>query len=141
VAARGRLIVVYWMPAVLWAGVILGASSDLFSGAHSAGWLSKFIPPSVVPLVNFLLRKAAHLTEYFILGALLFRAARGEAGGWRGRWAATALLLALAVAVTDEWHQTFVPSRTASPWDVLLDMAGATLALLVGRASARRMTG
>ncbi len=136
--SRGRLIVVYWMPAVLWTAIILSSSNDLFSAAHSAGWLQRFIPASAIPAVNFIVRKAAHLAEYFILGALLFRAERGDAEGWEGRWAVMAVLLAAAVATTDEWHQTFVPSRTGSAWDVLLDTVGATIAQLVGRASARQ---
>lgn len=83
--------------------------------------------------MHFLVRKAAHLTEYGILGTLLFRALRAEQGGWRGGWAVAAVVLAVAVAATDEWHQAFVPSRTSSPWDVLLDGVGATIAQALRR--------
>ena len=36
------------------------------------------------------------------------------------------------VASCDEWHQTYLPNRTGTPWDVLLDCTGAiTLQLIV----------
>jgi VanZ family protein len=91
---------VRWIPPILWTAVILSLSSDLFSARHTVEWLGS---------LNFLGRKAAHLTEYFILGALLFRALRGDAHGFRARWAVIAVVLAAGVASFDEWHQSFVP--------------------------------
>ena len=126
---------------MLWAAIILGASSDAFSAEHSATWLGEIIvrvvghplPPRQFNLIHFLIRKAAHLTEYAILGGLLFRAMRAEERGWRWSWAIPAVCLAAAVAVTDEWHQLFVVSRTGSGWDVVLDTAGASLAQWIAR--------
>ena len=60
-----------------------------------------------------------------ILGGLLFRALRGDERGWRMRWAVTAIALAACVAAADEWHQLYVPSRTGSAWDAVLDVVGA----------------
>lgn len=37
--------------------------------------------------------------------------------------------LSVMYAVSDEWHQTFVPTRVGTPWDVLIDAAGAALGL------------
>ncbi len=136
---RSRLIFAYWMPAVLWAAVVLCASSDLFSSQHSGDWLGEIIitvighplPPRQFNVLHFLVRKASHLTEYAILGALLFRALRGDERGWRAGWAAGAVALALCVAVSDEWHQMFVVSRTSSAWDVLLDGVGAAVAQML----------
>ena len=65
---------------------------------------------------------------YATLSALWFRAQRGPRSGWQSNWALLALLVSLLVALADEFHQSFVPSRTASPWDVLLDGVGALLA-------------
>lgn len=126
----------YWWPALLWAAFILFASSDLFSAAHTGSVLESVIttvlghPLSIEQFTNihFLVRKAAHVTEYGILGALFFRALRGEQRGWIVRWSALAILMAAGVASLDEWHQAYVPSRTSSPFDVLLDAAGATVA-------------
>jgi len=136
-----RVILVYWLPAALWAALVLGASSDLFSSKHSGDWIGEIIirvvghplPLRQFNIIHFLIRKSAHLAEYFILGALMFRAARGGRGGWRGRWAATAVGLAASVAAIDEWHQLFVPSRTGTALDVVIDVAGAAVAQLVAR--------
>jgi VanZ family protein len=128
----------YWLPAIAWAVLISWASTDLFSSSHT----SRFIVPVlhwVLPLastetlerLHFLIRKSAHFTEYFAFGFLLLRAARGENRGWQIRWAMIALAIAAAYSALDEFHQSFVPSRTASPWDSLLDTTGAATAQLV----------
>jgi len=70
------------------------------------------------------LRKAAHFTEYLILSTLLYRGLRGSQ-----RWSVRAAVLALAMAgvyaVGDEFHQWFVPGRTAAATDCLIDVSGA----------------
>jgi VanZ family protein len=137
----GRAILVYWLPAALWATAVLAASSDVFSAQNSGDWIGEIIlrvvghplPPRQFDVLHFLIRKSAHFAEYFILGALLFRAARGGRAGWRGRWAGVAVALAASVASIDEWHQLFVPSRTGSALDVILDVVGAAVAQLVAR--------
>jgi len=85
-------------------------------------------------LTQLAIRKLAHLTEYGILGALWFRAARRDERGWTLRWSVIAVLIAIGVASADEFHQWFVPSRTASPLDVVIDTCGAVIAQLVARA-------
>src|SRR6476659_6050443 len=91
---RGKLILFYWLPAILWAAIILSAYSEVFSAQHSgsvfADLIIRFIghplPPRQFNLIHILLRKCAHLASYFILGALWFRAIRGERSGWRAGW-------------------------------------------------------
>lgn len=82
-------------------------------------------------LLHAVIRKTAHLTEYFILGGLLHRALRGNDRGWKLKWAIWAIVIAAGYASLDEFHQSFVPSRTASPWDALLDTVGASAAQIV----------
>lgn len=131
----------YWLPPAIWTCVILLASFDPFSASHSGPLLETIInaivghplPPAQFDAVHFLVRKAAHLTEYGILSALLFRAARGERPQWKMRWSAVAVLLAAIVASLDEWHQTFVPSRTGKLSDVFIDTACATVAQILIR--------
>jgi len=138
---RGKLILLYWLPPILWAAIVLSGSGDFLSAAHTGGFLSELLarltghpmPEQQFHSLHVAIRKTAHFTVYFIGGALFFRALRGEEGGWRGRWAAGAVALATAVAVMDEWHQMFVPSRGGHAWDVLLDCAGAAVAQYVGR--------
>jgi len=134
-------VIVHWLPPIVWAACVLSFSSDALSAAHTGVWLARVVaevighplPPREFNLLHFLLRKAAHLTEYGILGALLFRALRAGAPGWRWGWAAAAVVLAGCVAAADEWHQFFIPYRTGSPWDVLLDVTGAALAQFLAR--------
>ena len=136
-----RTAIRYWIPPLLWTAVIFAGSSDLLSAAHTGFWLDDVIRalighPLAAPqfdALHYAIRKAAHLAEYGILGALLFRAIRGDDTRWRWRWAIVAIVLTAVVASLDEWHQAFVPSRTSSPWDVLIDTVGATLAQIVIR--------
>ena len=131
----------YWLPPLLWTCVILLASSDAFSAANSGPLLQTIVttilghalPEDQFNVLHFALRKASHLTEYAILGALLFRALRADRGRWNVRWSAAAVVIAAAVASVDELHQTFVPSRTGAFSDVLLDTAGAMLAQILIR--------
>lgn len=91
-------------------------------------WLFGPIPEPRFEFIHFLVRKAAHLTVYATLSALWFRARRGPRAGWQASWALLALVVSVLVASGDELHQSFVPSRTGTPWDVLLDSFGALLA-------------
>jgi VanZ family protein len=133
----------YWLPPIVWTAVILTASTDLFSGTNTAGVLQRVaatifghrLAPATAETLNFLMRKTAHLTEYGILSALTFRALRGEKGSWTARWAIGAIVFAIVIASIDEIHQTFVPSRTGTWHDVVLDAAGATIAQIIIRAA------
>jgi len=126
----------YWTPPILWAAVIFAASSDALAAPNTAPILATFLnavlahglTPSQFEIVHYLVRKAGHLGEYAIFGALIFRAIRADRDGWNWRWALAAIVLAALYAASDEWHQSFEPSRTASVWDVLIDTTGATLA-------------
>jgi VanZ family protein len=121
-----------WWPALLWAAVIFSMSTDSFSAEHTASWI-KLILGWIVPsltenqfsAIHHLIRKSAHFTEYFIFCLLLYRAVRGDRQGWRWAWGIVALSCAAGYSVLDEIHQAFVASRTASPYDSLLDSIGA----------------
>ena len=98
-----------WGPVVAWCGLIFFFSS---------------IPDLKTPLAHdYPLRKAAHLFEYAVLFALLRRAAVGRA---------RAFAFCVLYAVTDEFHQSFVPGRRGAASDVLVDAAGALTGLLAG---------
>src|SRR5207244_3497417 len=89
----------------------------------------------------FAVRKTAHVTEYAILAALVWRALRipmtevqgpGNAKSARPwRWSQAMLVLGVATlyAASDEIHQHFVPTREGRFGDVMLDGAGAALGL------------
>ena len=89
----------------------------MFSGGHAAAL--------DLSLLELLVRKGAHMTEYAVL-FLLYRRALNLSGAHRP--GIIALLLCIAYAATDEFHQLFVDGRGGSPVDVLIDTAGAALA-------------
>jgi VanZ family protein len=127
-----------WLPAIAWACLISFLSTDVFSSDHTSVFiipiLHRLIPQAsaeTLELMHAIIRKSAHLTEYFIFSILLIRALRGQENGWKLRWAIWAVVIAAGYASFDEFHQSFVPSRTASPWDALLDTAGASVAQVV----------
>lgn len=81
-------------------------------------------------LVTFLLRKGAHMGAYFLLAALLLFALRRVSCRplFQGLWA---LGLCGAMAGLDEFHQTFVPGRSGQLRDVLIDLSGAAVCVLL----------
>jgi VanZ family protein len=128
-----------WMAALLWIGLIAIESTDTFSSEHTSQFL--------YPLLHFLMgldlarfevvhhyiRKCGHFVGYFALSFFLFRAWRDTlrlpwAPRWALRWAAIAFFMSAMVASLDEWHQTFIPSRTGRVADVLLDSCAALTA-------------
>jgi len=137
-----------WGPAAAWAAVIFSFSTGWFSSEHTGGlllpvlgWLFPHWTPAELAHAHGVLRSAAHVTEYTILGFLLVRAFRTPERPW-GRSALWALLAGTTFAASDEVHQMFVPSRTPAPHDVGLDAAGVvlgiTLAWLIRRFRRRR---
>jgi VanZ family protein len=127
-------------PLVAWAILIFIGSGNVLSAAHTSillpiiKWLFPSASPEFLLVVHFLIRKAGHLTEYAILATLGARAFRHSSHqALRRNWFWLTLSLAIAYALSDEFHQSFVPSRTASIYDCLIDTAGAFIALLVLR--------
>jgi VanZ family protein len=127
-----------WLPAVAWACLISGLSTDLFSSEHTSlfvipvlRWLDPHASDQTLELMHVMIRKSAHLTEYFIFSIFLLRGLRGKDRAWSVRLAIWAVVMAAGYASLDEFHQSFVPSRTASPWDALLDTVGASAAQIV----------
>ena len=124
-----------WLPVVAWATLISWASTDAFSTSHTSRfiipalhWLIPHASADTLDRLYFFIRKIAHFAEYFVFSFLLLRAIRGEHRGWQIRWAIAALAIAAGYSALDEFHQSIVPSRTASPWDSLLDTTGAATA-------------
>jgi len=136
-----KRFVKYWLPLLLWLGVIFLGSTDLMSAEHTSRfivpflrWLKPDISPEILASTHFIVRKCAHVSEYAVLALLFLRAAVFITNF---KWSMPILYLSvwiacLFVAATDEFHQTFVASRSASVWDVIIDSGGAILGLLIG---------
>ena len=106
--ARSRLLTV-WLPVLIWAAVIFTLSSIPSLSTGLGTW-------------DTILRKAAHLAEYAVLGGLIYRALGREP---------LALAVGIAYAATDELHQYFVRGRHASPVDVAIDAVGVAVGMLL----------
>ena len=133
--AYNRNFLQYWLPVIIWMGVIFGMSTGMFSSDHTSRFivpLLNFLFPQLSPhdvdLIHGLIRRAGHVTEYFILGVLLFRAFRSDSPyPWRPRWTLYAIIAVVVYAMSDEFHQSFVGTRTASLIDISIDSAGGVL--------------
>ena len=133
-----RKLRAYW-PVLLWMCLIFLISTDLGSSSNSGrfiGPLVRWIYPTAteqdIRLVQAVVRKSGHLVEYAILALLIWRGRCIEAQQWR-RWTWlefwTVVLVCAVYAASDEWHQSFVPTRQGSPYDVLIDTVGVMLGL------------
>lgn len=129
----------YWLPPIIWLAAIFFFSTDSFSGENTGSLLydiaHKIFPSLTLEQfrpIHFVIRKTAHFTEYGILALTLFRAFRsGNSIRWKWSWALYSWLAVVGYALSDEYHQSFVASRTASINDSFVDIAGGTTALLV----------
>jgi len=126
----------YWLPVLLWAGLIFSASTDLGSIRHTSRfigptlrWLFPGISDDAVHRVQIGIRKSGHAGEYAILAGLVWRAryrpGESRRRDWSGAIAWQAWGAAAAYAISDEYHQSFYPSREGSVRDVMIDSAGA----------------
>ncbi|HTA23537.1 MAG TPA: VanZ family protein [Terriglobales bacterium] len=129
-----------WFAAGLWLVVIAIESTTYLSSDYTGRFL--------YPIFHFLfgmgwrqfavwhhyIRKGGHFVGYFILSVLLFRAWKITLrlpSLWALRWSAIAFFMSALVASMDEWHQTYLPSRTGAISDVLLDSSAALTAQIV----------
>ena len=131
----------YWLPTLIWMVLIFSASSDSHSYEHSSRliapllhWLFPQMPETRVDAIVYFTRKCAHLTEYAVLALLLWRAVRrpmkNDPRPWVWPEAGLALAIVFLYAASDEFHQIFVPTRTAQVSDVFIDTAGGAASLL-----------
>ena len=136
-------------PLVLWAILIFIGSTDLLSASHTAGplrrvlfWVFPHISEQTLSTLQFLLRKAGHVTEYAVLALLAARAfATSSRELLRSRWFWLSLLVVIAYSLSDEFHQSFVPSRTGSIYDSLIDSLGGLIMLALLAVGKRREIG
>jgi VanZ family protein len=138
-------------PLLLWIAFISFASTGEFSASNTSRiigplllWLFPELSDAKLAAIHFLTRKVAHFTEYAVLGFLARRAF--VSSSWSSiqrRWFEFGMLLVVVNSLLDELHQSFVPTRTASLYDSLIDIAGGFTVLFIFKVidnrAARRM--
>ena len=128
-----------YLPLIVWLAFISFASSDNFNAGNTSRiigplilWLFPNTSPETLEVVHYITRKIAHFTEYAILGFLAARAFRTSPHpAIKQRWFLICVALVVVYALLDEYHQSFVPSRTASIFDSVIDMSGGLVALII----------
>jgi len=128
-----------WLPVVIGIAVIVLESTEWFGADHTSGPLRTIfealfghVSDARWEIIHHLIRKSGHFIGYGLIGLAWLRA-------W---WmtlphsqflqdAFLALLGTALVASCDEWHQTYLPNRTGTPWDVMLDCTGAIALQLI----------
>ncbi len=130
-----------WLPSAIWLAVIALESTNLGSAEHTGRILYPLLhylfgmSPQRFEIVHMVLRKTGHFIGYATLSILLFRSWRGTfprlSTRWCLQWATLAFVCTALVASLDEFHQSFLPSRTGTFRDVVLDSSAALVAQIV----------
>lgn len=144
-----------WTPAAIAVAVICIESTDTFSSSNTSSWLRPIVQRLIGPmqdstwaLLHHCLRKTGHFLGYGAVGWTFLRAwlytldrrVPKSLLSWRVKSTLLAIVSTALVASGDEYHQSFIPSRTGTPIDVLLDTVGAcVLCLLVWLLCWRRL--
>ena len=139
--SRQRELLKAWIAAILWLIVITIESTSYLSGQNTSHILYPIfhflfgVGAAQFEPWHHLLRKTGHVIGYALLSFFLFRAWRETlpvaARRWGLLWGTLAVLGTLLVASLDEWHQTFLPSRTGRWQDVVLDTSAGIGAQLI----------
>lgn len=137
------------MMVIAWMLLIFVASTDALSAERTSRflvpllrWLDPTISGSTIAAIHFTLRKLGHFTEYAILAFFLWSALRVSMPTQTAATvAAICFAASLFFAASDEFHQSFVATRTASSRDVLIDCLGAAAAVGVSWIASRKRGG
>jgi VanZ family protein len=138
-ARPARFWIGAWLPVAIGITAI-ALESTIWFGADQTSSPIRFLYEAIFgpvsdarwPTIHHLIRKTGHFVGYGILCLTWLRAwwmVLRNSAFWK--CAVLALFCTALVASCDEWHQTYLPNRTGTPWDVLLDCCGASVALLL----------
>jgi VanZ family protein len=137
---KSRAFLKFWLPVLIWMALIFSGSSDSHSYEHSSRlvepflhWLFPKMSQDNIERIHHGIRKCGHLAEYAILALLVWRAlhlSKNNLPPWSWPKVGGTLLIVFLYAASDEFHQRFVPTRTALVSDVFIDTAGGAIGLL-----------
>lgn len=117
-SGRGRRLLA-WLPPLVWAGLIFFISNQPKETFQKLGFTGQA------------LSVGGHLIVYFVLMILLVLALRASTNLSNKQVYLVAFLIVAIYGLSDEYHQSFVPGRTPTLEDWLVDLIGAGLAMLV----------
>src|SRR3954469_5383995 len=127
----------YWIPVLLMLVIQFTFSTNSFSSDETSRFVVPLLKvvlrnPTAEQLLfwHHVVRKGAHVTEYFILGLLVYRAFNVDVASSLKLGMLTVIFVAVA-ATFDEFHQSFVPSRGSSIFDVGWDCIGGLIAIML----------
>lgn len=118
---------------ILWMGIIFAFSHQPNSGEVTHNIIEEIIPiiktDAVIDIINFIIRKSAHMTEYCIL-TILFVSLFKEYTNNIKKIIIISIISCFLYACTDEIHQLFIIGRTGQFIDVLIDTCGGLLFII-----------
>lgn len=123
-----------------WMGVIFYLSHQpAEASSELSGRFAKLVMGllSLLPItfdgevLHFFIRKGAHFFAYMVLGFLMYHSVRLFSERKPIENVLFALILSVIYAMTDEWHQTFIPGRSGELRDVLIDSVGSLTGILI----------
>lgn len=119
---------------ITWAFIIFIFSNRPNSGEETKTILETSLPfisnINIISVLNFIIRKLAHLTEYFILTLLAVSLLKEYTTSER-KIIIISLVFCFLYACTDEYHQSLIPGRTSAFRDVLIDTSGGLIYILI----------
>lgn len=122
------ILTVLWMAYIFYMSHQIGSVSSNSSSSVAKTFLQLFpIPTAYTYTLETMIRKTAHMLEYSILTWLLFQSLKP----YTKNIYRYSFLSAVGYACTDEFHQYFIPGRSALVTDVLIDSIGVIVALLL----------
>lgn len=143
-----RLRIALRLATLAWAALVFYLSTERFGSDFSQSLLSHAltllhitVSPRTFHILDVLLRKAAHITEYGILASFVYGSfAEQRPFRWSLRQAIWCIVIVGLYSLTDELHQKYVPGRNASLVDCGIDVTGGAIALALLFEARRRFT-
>ncbi len=117
--------IIKWFFLIIWMTVIFAFSHQANSGSITHNIIADILPLNqhTIEIINIIIRKLAHLTEYFILAIAIHSLLKEYLTNIK-TITILSLIFCIIYATTDEYHQSFITNRTSSPKDVLIDTIG-----------------
>ena len=123
--------IIKWVLLIIWMLIIFVFSHQAYSGETTHSILEVIFPSisqsSNIDILNFIVRKTAHITEYLILTLITISLLK-EYTKEEKIIILLSIIICFTYACTDEIHQAFIPGRSSLFNDVLIDTLGGLIA-------------